>query len=267
MPGRSAIIDGMIDLHCHILHAIDDGPATIEESVQTAAALIETGYGLVVATPHMIPGTAWMPPINHVKSRVRQINEAIRLAGMELEILSGMEIALDPLIPDLLDDGRLLPLGNSSCLLVEPPFQQLPPGWRQLVFTILAKGHTILMAHPERCPQLSANPKWIEDLIQSGVYLQINWGSFLGHYGKPAKRAAIRWAQTGWIHCLATDSHHPGRRHFAGMQKAAVKLAEMIGEANLCQLTHDNPQRLLRDEPLHPMVASGRMKKHWWRFW
>jgi len=260
-------MDKMIDLHCHILHAIDDGPTTIEESVQTAAALVKAGYGLVVATPHMIPGTAWMPSVDQVKARIKQLNEAIRHAGLELEILSGMEIALDPLIPDLLDSGRLLPLGNSSCLLVEPPFQQLPPDWRQLVFTILAKGYTILLAHPERCPQLSANPKWIEELLQAGVYLQINWGSFLGHYGKPAKRTAIHWAQTGWIHCLATDSHHPGSRHFAGMRRTAVQLTKMIGEANLRQLTHDNPQRLIRDESLHPMVVSGRMKKRWWRFW
>ena len=257
----------MIDLHCHILHAIDDGPETIEESVHTAAALVKTGYGLVVATPHMIPGTAWMPPVSRVKSRVRQVNEAIRLAALELEILTGMEIALDPLIPNLLDDGRLLALGNSSCLLVEPPFQQLPPDWRQLVFSILAKGYNILLAHPERCPQLSANPKWIEELIQSGVYLQINWGSFFGHYGSPAKRAAILWARNGWIHCLATDSHHPGGRHFAGMRRAAIKLDKMIGKANLRQLTRDNPQRLLRDQSLHPMVVSGRTKQHWWRFW
>jgi len=260
-------MDAMIDLHCHILHAIDDGPETIEESIQTAAALVKTGYGLVVATPHMIPGTAWMPTVDHVKSRVKQINEAISLAGLELEIFAGMEIALDPMIPDLLDSDRLLPLGHSSCLLLEPPFQQLPPDWRQLVFTILAKGYNILLAHPERCPQLSANPKWIEELIQAGVYLQINWGSFLGHYGKPAQRTAIRWARSGWIHCLATDSHHSASRHFSGIGKAAVKLTEMVGKTNLRQLTHGNPQRLIRDESLHPMVVSGRVKKHWWRFW
>ena len=188
-----------------------------------------------------------------------------------MEIVSGMEIALDPQIPDLLDDHRLLPLGNSSCLLIEPSFQQLPPGWEQVIFSILAKGYSILLAHPERCVQLAANPDLIERLIGSGVYLQVNWGSFLGQYGRAVARTAQLMAGNGQIHCLATDCHHPGWHDPTRIQAATAKLGTMIGQENLQRITTDNPLRVLNDEVLQPMNKSGAMterrKKHWWRFW
>ncbi len=261
----------MIDLHCHILHGLDDGTETAAESMQMARAYAQSGYRIVAATPHMVPGTAWMPPIDRVKTQVAELNQTITDEGLELEIVSGMEIALDPQIPEMLNGDRLLPLGNSACLLIEPSFQQLPPGWEQVIFAILAKGYSILLAHPERCAQLAANPDLIDRLIESGVYLQVNWGSFLGQYGRAVARKARLMAETGQIHCLATDSHHPGWHNPAKMQAATVKLRAMIGQENLQRITTDNPLRVLNGEVLQPMTVSDAWseenKKRWWRFW
>ena len=261
----------MIDLHCHILHAIDDGATTAAESLQMAQAFVHSGYRTVAATPHMVPGTSWMPSIDRINTQVAALNQTIKDEGLELEIIPGMEIAIDPQIPDLIDDSRLLTLGNSTCLLVEPSFQQLPPGWEQVIFSILTKGYSILLAHPERCMQLAANPDLIDRLIGSGVYLQVNWGSFLGQYGRAVARTAQLMAGNGQIHCLATDSHHPGWHDPAGMQAATAKLRALIGHENLQRITTDNPLRVLNGEVLQPMTVSGAMseenKKRWWRFW
>ena len=261
----------MIDLHCHILHDLDDGAVGVAESIQMARSFSASGYHTVAATPHMVPGTSWMPSIDRIQTRIAALNQTIKDDGLGLEIIPGMEIAIDPLIPDLLDDGRLLTLGGSSCLLVEPSFQQLPPGWEQVVFAILAREHSILLAHPERCAQLAADPVLIERLVESGVYLQVNWGSFLGQYGRAIARKARSMAINGQIHCLATDSHHPGWHNPARIQAARAQLRAMIGRENLQRITTDNPQRVLNDEVLQPMKKSGAMtgrrKKRWWRFW
>ena len=201
----------MIDLHCHILHDLDDGAETAAESMQMARIFVRSGYHIVAATPHMVPGTTWMPSIDRIKNQMADLNQAITNEGMKLEIVSGMEIALDPQIPDLLDDGRLLPLGNSSCLLIEPSFQQLPPGWEQVIFAILAKGYSILLAHPERCVQLAANPSMIDQLIESGVYLQVNWGSFLGQYGRAVARTARLLAGNGLDPLPVNRQSSPGK--------------------------------------------------------
>jgi protein-tyrosine phosphatase len=261
----------MIDLHCHILHALDDGPKMVKESVQMAQALVKSGYRVVAATPHMIPGTVWMPSVAEITTQIKRLNEAMQIAGLNLEIVPGMEIALDPQIPDLLESQCLLPLGGSSCLLIEPPFQQLPPGWQRILFSILAMGYKILLAHPERCAHLTARLDLVEELINAGVYLQINWGSFLGYYGRTEKRTANVLACNGWIHCLATDSHHPQNPHFDRIQMVASKLSAIIGKDNLRQLTHENPAKILRDQPVRPMTITDMMakknKKPWWRLW
>ena len=260
----------MIDLHCHILHDMDDGPETAAESMQMAHAFERNGYRIVVATPHMVPGTTWMPSISRIKSKVADLNRTVRDEGMKLRIISGMEIALDPQILDLLDEDRLLPLGRSSCLLIEPSFHQLPLGWEQIIFSIMAKGYSILLAHVERCGQLATNPKLIDTLHRSGVYLQVNWNSFLGQYGRAVARTAQSLARNGNIHCLASDSHYYGIPDLAKVQAVGAKLRKMIGKENLHRITIENPRSVLCGETLQTMNMSGeitgRRKKRWWSF-
>ena len=261
----------MIDLHCHMLHGLDDGPETVAESMQMARDFVQSGYSTVVATPHMVPGTTWMPPIDGIKTKVADLNRTIEDEGLKLKIVSGMEIALDPQVPDLLDDDRLLPLGRSSCLLIEPSFQQLPAGWEQVIFSIQAKGYSILLAHVERCGQLATHPELIDKLRQSGVYMQVNWGSFLGQYGRTVARTARFLAGKGHIHCLASDSHHTGAHNPAKMQAVTTKLSKMIGQENLQRITVENPRRVLCGETPQSMdmpgEKTGRKKKPWWRRW
>lgn len=261
----------MIDLHCHILHGLDDGAESAAESMQMARTFVQTGYHIVAATPHMVPGTAWMPSIERISTRIADLNLIIADEGLALEIVPGMEIAIDPQLPELLDEGRLLPLGNASCLLIEPSFQQFPPGWKQIIFEIMARGYSILIAHPERCVQLAANSGLIDQLIESGVYLQVSWGSFLGQYGRKAARTAQILAGNGLIHCLATDSHHPEGHVPARIQVATTKLNKIIGQENLLRISTENPLRILKGQTPLPMTRTatmaGRSKKRWWRFW
>jgi protein-tyrosine phosphatase len=261
----------MIDLHCHILAGVDDGPKDLDESLAMVRIYKDAGYCRVVTTPHQVPGTTWMRSIEDIRKRLAELNHAIKVEGIELDVLPGMEISFDPLIPDLLDKGRLLTLGKTSYVLIETPFQQLPLGWEQVVFAILAKGYFILMAHPERCAQFAANPRLVDRLIESGVYLQVNWDSFLGYQGRAALQMAHHLADSGYIHCLATDSHNPQERHAAHVHLAAAKIEEVIGRKNLQRIAKENPLRILRNTHPMPMMKpylkSELKKKSKWRFW
>jgi protein-tyrosine phosphatase len=46
----------MIDLHCHILPNVDDGPESLDESLRMAALAARDGVRAVVATPHTFNG-------------------------------------------------------------------------------------------------------------------------------------------------------------------------------------------------------------------
>ena len=261
----------MIDLHCHILPGIDDGPKTLAESLEMARIFEQAGYSHVVATPHAVPGTTWMPKPEEIRGHLTELNRAIVKNGIKLKVLPGMEIALDPNISDLLNQGQVQPLSGTSYVLIEPPFQRLPLGWDQAVFNVLSRGFSVLLAHPERCAQLSAKPQLCDKLIESGVYFQVNWDSFLGHHGRTTQKMAIYLAGKAYIHCLATDSHDSKSRNAIQVQRTAETIEELIGPRNLQLISRENPIRVLRNKALKSMDSQGIQvtvkKKRSWRFW
>ena len=59
----------MIDLHTHLLPGLDDGPATIEESLELAAAMVAEGVTIAACTPHVRDD--WDTTPERMESRAR----------------------------------------------------------------------------------------------------------------------------------------------------------------------------------------------------
>ena len=53
---------GWIDLHCHIIPGVDDGPQTLDESLEMIALAAESGTAVMVATPHRNSPVARIAP-------------------------------------------------------------------------------------------------------------------------------------------------------------------------------------------------------------
>ena len=250
----------LIDLHSHILPGIDDGPESLEHSIELALAYERAGYVTVVATSHWIAGSRWVPASERIVEGVSQLNRAIAENGLGLKVLPGMEIGLDPRIPDYLDEGVVLTLGDSKYALVETPFQKLPMGWEDIIFKITSKGYFVLLAHPERCQQLLLEPQLIEKIAHSGAYIQVNYDSFIGNSGPEATQTARRLAIQGKIHCLASDTHDIRYRHIGSVNKATVEIEKLVGPENLRLLSIENPARVLHSEKLLPMNSHAKHK-------
>jgi protein-tyrosine phosphatase len=245
----------LIDLHSHILPGIDDGPESLEDSIELALDYERAGYVTVVATSHWIAGSRWVPASEQIVEGATELNRAIKENGLGLKVLPGMEIGLDPQIPDYLEDGVVLTLGGSKYVLVEMPFQRLPMGWEDIIFKITSKGYFVLLAHPERCQQLFMEQQLIEKIAHSGAYIQVNYDSFIGNSGPEAIHSARRLAIQGKIHCLASDTHDIRHRHIGSVKKAMVEIEKLVGPENLRLLSVENPGRVLRSEKLLPMKS------------
>ena len=247
----------LVDLHCHILPGIDDGPDTLEESLALGTLYVESGFRRVVATPHCIPGTRWVPDVRRVREKVSLVAAALRKAGLPLRVHSGMEIALDPLVPKLLRERRLLTLGGGPYLLLECPFQRLPTGWEGIIGEVLHMGRRVLLAHPERCDQLAEKPALVRDIVESGAMVQVNWQSLTGMNGTRSRSVALAFAAESHIHCLATDAHDCTGRSPAVARKAAAEVEALVGPGNLRRLMIDNPLLVLMGRDLEPMDGPG----------
>jgi protein-tyrosine phosphatase len=137
----------MIDYHCHLLPALDDGPETASESLEMARALADFGFREVHCTPHCIAGQYEFSPVE-VRAATGRLQAELDRAGIALRLHPGMEYYLD--------DGferfaaNLLPLGDTRLVLCEAPPQALPGVVAAMLELIVVQGFIPLIAHPER---------------------------------------------------------------------------------------------------------------------
>lgn len=200
----------MIDVHCHLLPGIDDGPESDDESVALARGLVDKGVERVVATPHVnlrYPNRS--SAIGELRDRMVSLLER---NSVELRVETGAEIAASVAID--MEDGELerLALGGGGWLLIEPPDTATHFGLHNLIFGVSGRGWRILLAHPERNPAIQGDLSLLESLVDGGIRTQVTSGSFSGSYGRAAKRVAEQMMDRGLVHTVASDAHHPTLR-------------------------------------------------------
>jgi protein-tyrosine phosphatase len=81
----------MVDLHCHILPGLDDGPNTVEESMAMAESAIADGITHVVATPHS--NDTYYFDFKQVR---RLCDELQARVGSRLKLATGCDFHLSP---------------------------------------------------------------------------------------------------------------------------------------------------------------------------
>jgi len=200
----------VIDLHCHILPAVDDGPPTPEAALDIARAHVAAGVRRVTATPHVtwdIPTSAEL-----VRTKVDEVNALLRDHEIDLEVLTGGEIGMTR-VSDLDDEElRGLALGGGPWLLVECPLTPAASGFDTVLHHLRARGHKVLLAHPERCPALQREPERLTALVHAGMLTSITAGALIGRFGSTVERYAHELVRDGLVHNVASDAHDASRR-------------------------------------------------------
>lgn len=200
----------MIDLHCHVLPGIDDGPQTLRESLELVCIAAGEGIRTIVATPHV--STRYANDSGTIAGLVENLNRELQDRDLGVSVRTGAEIALtraERLPPQEL--GRLA-LGGGAWLLIEPPFTPVAERLEEMVMAIMRTGHRVLIAHPERCPALHRDPRALGDLVRAGALTSVTSGSLLGRFGEPVRRFAQRLLDEHLVHNVASDAHDALRR-------------------------------------------------------
>ena len=202
----------MIDIHCHFLPNVDDGPTSWEESLEMATLASEDGIRIAVTTPHWIQRTRWEPSPDEIKRKVGELNKKLEENEIPLTIIPGMEVGISENLPELVSSGGILTLGESQYLLIEVPYVSLPYGIEEIIFNLKVIGIYPILAHPERNQELQKNPKRILELVNAGAFVQVTAGSFCGHFGEEAKQCVMQLAKFGVLHAVASDAHSAKKR-------------------------------------------------------
>ena len=136
----------MIDVHCHILPALDDGALDLEDSVAMAAQAVEDGIEVVCATPHIRPDH--LVRVEELPSRVAALQLELRRRKLDLQISPGAEIAQATAARLSDTELRRLSLGGGGWVLVEPAPGPLGDDLLALVDGMPARGVHAILAHP-----------------------------------------------------------------------------------------------------------------------
>ena len=241
-------VDGLVDIHCHILPGIDDGARDLEASVAMARRYVAAGFAAVVATPHFIPGTAWAADRQRVADLVATVQARLDAEQIPLRVHPGMEIAFHQRLADRLPTGELLPLGASDRYLVEPDFHGPQESLLHVVRQLVEAGRRVILAHAERILAFQRNYDPLLRLAAQGVEIQVNSGSLLDAFDHRCRKTAFELLANQCVHYLASDAHSVRHRPPPSPDERQ-QLLDLLGADTLTRLWRTNPARLLDPSP------------------
>ena len=235
-----------VDMHCHCLPCIDDGPQDLGESQALCAALISEGINVVVATPHQLGRFDGCVDAPGIRQRVNELNRWLAQNEWPLVVLPGAEIRVDERVFELLEQDYLMTMADEKqVVLLELPFD-IFIDIRPLLAHLASVNIRAIIAHPERNRELSVRPQRVMEWAEYNPALQITASSLLGRFGNTVQKAGYALMDLPLLSCVATDAHNTDQRGpcFAD---AFDWIAKFVGLNRTRQLFIDNAQSLIQD--------------------
>lgn len=258
----------MLDLHCHMLPAIDDGATDLPMALEMARMAVADGITTVACTPHIYPGM-YENTAASIRTAIDAFRGELARAGIALTLVQGADTHLVPGLVERIRAGEVPTIAGSRYLLLEPPHHVAPPRFEESVFDLMAAGLVPVITHPERLRWIEDHYAVFERLVERGVWMQVTAGAVTGRYGKRPLYWAERLLSEGRVHLLATDAHHPRRRPPL-LREGYEAAARRVGELEAGHLVRTRPQAIVDNAAPDtiPMPArTSAARAPFWQRW
>lgn len=259
----------MYDIHNHLIYGVDDGSASMEESITMINQMIESGYCGAIATPHYDKGR-FVVEADVVRDKVSEIRKELEIRGIDFKIYPGNEVQIDEMTLSDLKKGKIMSMNSSRYVLSELPMITMPFYAKGIFYEMRLNGYTPIIAHPERYLYIQKDLDILVDYIKSGCLVQINLDSLTNMDSVTAREMLER----NMVHFVSTDAHSSKWRN-AQVKKELDLLKEMVGDEKYFELTYLNPKRVIDNEYISPNIdgivvkkaESKKNKRKWYKFW
>ena len=254
----------MIDLHCHMLPAIDDGAKDLATSMAMLDMAVDDGIEAIACTPHIYPG---LYPNTHegIALALQSFKDEVLGRGYDIELGYGADIHMDVGLSSKLKTNKLPTLFGSRYFLLEMPNQFPINILEDNVFAVMRAGYVPVITHPERQSWSELYYDQLAQLVHHGAWIQITANSLTRRFGKSAQRRAERLLDDGLVSILASDAHNTTTRPpvLSGGYEVAKK---WVGEEEARHMVYTRPKGIVNNtapEQLPKMLAVtvGREKK------
>lgn len=229
------------DMHSHIIPAVDDGALNMEMALDMLNKEINQGVRRVILTPHIRRNEN--DPVR-IEKHFRALRSRARRLEMPIRVYLGSEILYDSRTLERLRTGQAFTMAGTRYVLIEfapnVPYSYLNNAMDELIMA----GYFPILAHAERYGCIYAHLHRVSQLVEKGVYIQINAKSFLTH---PKSKELVKLIEDGLVHFIGTDCHRSNWRPVC-MEETCKYLATQIEEEDYCRIFFENPKKLMRNE-------------------
>lgn len=258
----------MIDMHSHILPALDDGAADWDQAIAMARVASGDGITEVVCTPHWVLGK-YDNSREIILDRVAELKERLADKQIPLDVHPGAELRIDMSLPQRVKSGELLTLNDAGYVLLELPDEILPDNLGEFFWDLQIAGFRPILSHVERNPIIRENPRRLFDWVEAGILTQITAASLQEEFAEEIREFAVFLVERRLVHMLVTDSH--GLRMRKPILSEARRVVEgLVGTEAAQRMVLDTPRHILRGEPVpvvDPLPIEERKKKSgFWSF-
>lgn len=197
----SGLLDGAVDIHCHILPGVDDGAKAMDSALEAIEVYSKLGFSRLVCTPHIMSDYPLNEP-NYLVAEFAQLEIKAKALGIELQLAA--EYMLDSDFLNHLESGPLLTYDGKH-VLIENSYLSASPEMGNQIYRLKLAGYSPILAHPER--YMFLDEKGYEKLAKDGMLFQLNLLSLIGVYGTKVQKKAEYLINKGYYSFVGTDTH------------------------------------------------------------
>lgn len=235
----------MIDIHCHILPEVDDGPKSWDVAVEMCRMAAADGITHLVASPHS--NDQYHFDREYLTGCVERL-QSLAGAAPKLSLGCDFHLSYDNL-QNALEHPDRYTIAGSRYLLVELSDFSIPVQIGDWFFKLANTGLTIIITHPERNAILRQAPQRVVEWVEMGCVVQMTANALSGFWGQRVQRVATWLLEHGVVHVIASDAHDA--KHRTPVLSAAKEAVRLIcGDEIANALVQDNPRAILEGQPL-----------------
>lgn len=192
------------DIHSHLIPGIDDGSPDMDTTINLIKRMKELGFSKLITSPHVM-SDFYKNSTEIILKGLDDIRSELKAQNIDIEIDAVAEYYIDYDFENKIETEKLLTFG-SNYLLVELSFMEIPKNFFDIIFKLQLAGYKVVLAHPERYNYFQM--KDYEDLINRGVFLQINWLSIIGYYSPQIKKKTEELISKEMVSFIGSDCHN-----------------------------------------------------------
>jgi len=208
-------VPGFVDVHSHVVPSGDDGAGSIEQGLALCRLAVEAGTSILFATPHAHAPWDTFPrtPVRDRLYAAAHAEMRSEVAAWGLDLRRGWEVYPTEIAGH--DPAELVLEGTRGVLI------EFPGAWLEIddpmctvaeaAADVEAAGLVPVLAHPERCRAVAADPGVTRSLAERGWLLCLNSPSLVGKHGAIAERTAWALLEAGLVALAASDAHSASR--------------------------------------------------------